>query len=118
MAAAAVATRRRRGRGDDTKRYFPLKRAQCSTVHATREVSLTVLQAPHSARGCEVARVARRAPQRQMEQMELSEKHEPPCPSSQPSRSSLKSPHGSRVDLDNLSGDDNLSDMPLGEFPC
>ena len=48
--------------------------------------------------------------------MELSEKHEPPCPSSQPRRPALKSPHGSRVDLDNLSGDDG-SDMPLGEFP-
>ena len=48
--------------------------------------------------------------------MELSEKHEPPCPSSQPRRPALKSPHGSRVDLDTLSGDDG-SDMPLAEFP-
>ena len=53
--------------------------------------------------------------------MELSERHEPPCPSSQPRRPALKSPHGSRVDLDNLSGDDGsempLSEMPLGEAP-
>ena len=48
--------------------------------------------------------------------MELSEKHEPPCPSSQPRRPALKSPHGSRVDLDNMSGDDG-SEMPLGEMP-